>query len=95
MRDHPRGYGLVSRGMRGKEKKRVFSKFGMNAVVHKKISREESVKSFVSNAPSAPNRNPNISWLLGDLERHALLIHKASGVANAQFANVGLRNSPI
>ena len=67
----------------------------MNAVVHKINSREESVKSFVSNAPSAQNRNPNISWLLGELERHALPIYKASGLANALFANVGLRNSPI
>jgi hypothetical protein len=34
--------------MGGKEKKRVFSDFGMNAVVHREISKEESVKSFVS-----------------------------------------------
>jgi hypothetical protein len=47
-RDHPGGYGLVSRCTGGKEKKKVFSDFGMNAVVHRKISKEESVKSFVS-----------------------------------------------
>jgi hypothetical protein len=34
--------------MGGKEKKRVFSDFGMKAVVHRDISKEESVKSFVS-----------------------------------------------
>ena len=47
-RDHPGGYGSVSRGMGGKEKKRGFYDFGMNAVVHREISKEESVKSFVS-----------------------------------------------
>jgi hypothetical protein len=47
-RDHPGGYGSVSRGMGGKEKKRVFSDFVMNAVLHREISKEESVKSFVS-----------------------------------------------
>jgi len=31
-------------------------------------------KVLFSNAPNAPNRNPNISWLLGDLETHALPI---------------------
>jgi hypothetical protein len=34
--------------MGGKEKKRGFSDFGMNAVVHREISKEESGKSFVS-----------------------------------------------
>jgi len=31
-------------------------------------------KVLFPSAPNAPNRNPNISWLLGDLERHALPI---------------------
>jgi hypothetical protein len=34
--------------MGGKEKTRFFSDFGMNALVNKEISKEESVKSFVS-----------------------------------------------
>jgi hypothetical protein len=31
-------------------------------------------KVLFSNAPNAPNRNSNISWLLGNLETHVLPI---------------------
>ena len=31
-------------------------------------------KVLFSNAPNAPNRKPNISWLLGNLETHVLPI---------------------
>jgi hypothetical protein len=48
----PRGNSLISIGMGGPEKKRVFSDFAMNAVLHKEISKEESGKSFDSTSTS-------------------------------------------
>jgi hypothetical protein len=38
--------------MGGQEKKRGFSDFGMNAVLHREISKEESGKSFDSTSTS-------------------------------------------
>ena len=47
------------------------------ACIHKYIEdfKEQHLsKVLFSNASNAPNRNPNIAWLLGDLETHALPI---------------------
>jgi hypothetical protein len=38
--------------MEGKGKKRGFSDFGMNAVLHREISKEESGKNFDSTSTS-------------------------------------------
>ena len=50
--DHHQGNSLIFRGMGGQEKKRVFSDFGLNLLVHRKFPRAESGKFFVSTPSS-------------------------------------------
>ena len=73
--------------MRGKEKKRGFSKFGMNAVVHKKISREESdmLSLFCCQKPSSLAHSNHKRITLMETERSSEYVHFSIVKCSLQF----------